>query len=56
MTAKGPIFPTHSVNLHVKTTASTAIDLPCLVCPDTDEKLMSVLDCSQQNKAIMFDH
>lgn len=48
LTANGTIFPTQSAHIEVTATAGTASQLPCVVCPQKDENLAYVLDCTRQ--------
>lgn len=55
LTANGTILAKNSAELQVKTTTGATLKLACLVCPDTDENLISVLDCAKNHDAVIFD-
>lgn len=55
LTGNGPILPTHSAFLQLTTTVRKAIKLPCVLCPQTDESFVSLLDSTRNCDSIIIE-
>lgn len=55
VTANGYIYPSHAAIVQMTTTKGVKLKLPCSVCKEVQDNLVSVLDIASRYNGVPFD-